>query len=59
MRSQWQQLEDADLVDRNLHTRVADRLTEQARCADEWRDQINTYFLRKSGIGDAHGRVIH
>ena len=42
-----------------LHARVTERLDEQLRCAREWRDQINTYFLRKSGIPDAHGRVIH
>ena len=25
----------------------------------EWRDQINTYFFRKSGVPDAHGRRIY
>ena len=28
----------------------AERLDEQLRCAVEWRDQINTYFFRKSGV---------
>lgn len=28
-------------------------------CAEEWRDQISTYFFRKSGVPDAHGRPIH
>jgi alpha-glucuronidase len=48
----------AGLVDPALHDRVAGLLTEQLRCAVEWRDQINTYFLRKSGVPDAHGRRI-
>ncbi len=47
------------LVDPAVHDRVAERLDEQLRCADEWRDQINTYFFRKSGVPDAHGRRIH
>jgi alpha-glucuronidase len=34
-------------------------LTEQLRSAREWRDQVNTYFFRKSGVPDARGRKIH
>jgi len=34
-------------------------MTEQLRSAVEWRDQINTYFLRKSGIADERGREIY
>ncbi|HWS32979.1 MAG TPA: alpha-glucuronidase [Actinoplanes sp.] len=47
------------LVDPGLHARVASLLTEQLRSAVEWRDQVNTYFHRKSGIPDARGRLIH
>ncbi|MBO3740273.1 alpha-glucuronidase [Actinoplanes flavus] len=57
MRERWQ--EAAGLVDPALHARVTERLDEQQRSADEWRDQINTYFHRKSGVPDAHGRRIH
>ncbi|MFI9007524.1 alpha-glucuronidase [Actinosynnema sp. NPDC053489] len=39
--------------------RVTVLLREQLRCAVEWRDQVNTYFFRKSGVPDAHGRTIH
>ena len=46
-------------VDEAVFRRVAERLAEQLRCAREWRDQVNTYFLRKSGVPDAHGRTIH
>ncbi|MEU6715754.1 alpha-glucuronidase [Nonomuraea sp. NPDC046802] len=53
----WDKL--AGSVEADLHARVKERLDEQVRCAGEWRDQINTYFLRKSGIPDAHGRRIH
>ncbi|WP_237109767.1 alpha-glucuronidase [Nonomuraea sp. MG754425] len=48
----------ADLVDPALYARVGERLDEQVRSAVEWRDQVNTYFLRKSGVPDAHGRRI-
>nr|WP_312886961.1 alpha-glucuronidase [Actinocrinis puniceicyclus] len=50
MRLAWEQIEADGLVDRDLFARVRDRLDEQLRCAREWRDQINTYFHRKSGI---------
>ncbi|WP_327000832.1 alpha-glucuronidase [Dactylosporangium sp. NBC_01737] len=53
----WERL-PAGLVDLALHARVGDRLDEQLRCAREWRDQINTYFFRKSGVPDARGRRI-
>src|SRR5262249_4209266 len=46
-------------VDRALDKRVRERLDEQVRCATEWRDQINTYFFRKSGVPDAQGRRIY
>ncbi|MBP2111532.1 alpha-glucuronidase family glycosyl hydrolase [Paenibacillus silagei] len=42
-----------------LYTQVEERLQGQAAHAKEWRDQINTYFYRKSGIADALGRTIY
>ncbi|MEU4623506.1 alpha-glucuronidase [Actinoplanes sp. NPDC023801] len=57
MRDRWR--DAVALVDPAVHARVADRLDEQLRSAEEWRDQINTYFFRKSGIPDAKGRTIH
>ncbi|MBX6750214.1 MAG: alpha-glucuronidase [Micromonosporaceae bacterium] len=57
LRPLWERV--AGLVDPALHARVAERLDEQLRCAIEWRDQINTYFYRKSGVPDAHGRTIY
>ncbi|WNB87413.1 alpha-glucuronidase [Cellulomonas sp. ATA003] len=52
----WATLEGA--VPDAVFARVTERLVEQRRSAVEWRDQINTYFLRKSGVPDAHGRRI-
>ncbi|MEU4387161.1 alpha-glucuronidase [Promicromonospora sp. NPDC023805] len=47
------------LVDPRLSERVAERFAEQLRSATEWRDQVNTYFLRKSGVPDERGRRIY
>ncbi|MFI6761082.1 alpha-glucuronidase [Micromonospora sp. NPDC050417] len=56
-RRRWERV--AGLVDPAVHARVTERLDEQVRSAQEWRDQVNTYFFRKSGVPDAHGRRIH
>ncbi|MFF4615385.1 alpha-glucuronidase [Nonomuraea jabiensis] len=57
-RLHWEKLADTDAVDPDLYARVKERLDEQVRCAEEWRDQINAYFFRKSGVPDARGRHI-
>ncbi|MEV5894243.1 alpha-glucuronidase [Nonomuraea fuscirosea] len=59
MRARWAELDGTKTVDAALHARVSELLDEQVRSAEEWRDQVNTYFLRKSGVPDAHGRRIH
>ncbi|MEU3457505.1 alpha-glucuronidase [Micromonospora sp. NPDC006766] len=56
MRRRWERL--AGMVDPGVHARVRELLDEQLRCAQEWRDQINAYFFRKSGVPDAYGRPI-
>jgi alpha-glucuronidase len=58
MRTHWDKLEGSGLVDPETYTRVSVLLDEQHRSAEEWRDQINAYFFRKSGVPDAHGRPI-
>ncbi|MBF9134382.1 alpha-glucuronidase [Plantactinospora sp. S1510] len=58
-RRRWERLSAAGLVDQGLDARVRERLDEQLRSAQEWRDQVNAYFLRKSGVPDAQGRRIH
>jgi len=56
MRERWRTVHG--LVPEDLFHRVASRLDEQVRSAAEWRDQVNTYFLRKSGVPDRLDRVI-
>lgn len=46
-------------IDESRYNQVLERLEEQAEHAKEWRDVINTYFWRKSGIPDALGRKIY
>lgn len=41
------------------YAHVADRLASQAQHSKQWRDIINTYFYRKSGIPDGLGRTIY
>ncbi|MCM3628897.1 alpha-glucuronidase [Paenibacillus glycanilyticus] len=53
----WQELEG--LVDEERFRHVAGRMNHQLENAKQWRDIINTYFFRKSGIPDAHNRVIY
>jgi alpha-glucuronidase len=59
MRRRWREVPVGGPVSKELHERVCERFDEQVRCAEEWRDQVNTYFFRKSGVPDAHGRRIH
>ncbi|MBM7818690.1 alpha-glucuronidase [Cellulosimicrobium cellulans] len=47
------------VVDDAVFERVTERLAEQLRSAREWRDHVCTYFLRASGVADAHGRTIY
>ncbi len=46
-------------LDDEIYSGVLERLRHQAAHAREWRDIINTYFYRKSGIPDAKGRTIY
>ncbi|TYP76781.1 alpha-glucuronidase family glycosyl hydrolase [Paenibacillus methanolicus] len=53
----WSSLEHK--LDADRFEQVRDRLREQVKHAREWRDQVNTYFYRKSGIADEHNRGIY
>lgn len=55
--NKWDSL--AAKIDPLRHERVRHRLVDQAEHAKEWRDAINTYFYRKSGIRDEHHRMIY
>ncbi|MCL1936586.1 MAG: alpha-glucuronidase [Defluviitaleaceae bacterium] len=53
----WNEIkEELDIVS---FKNVKNRLQEQYRSAKEWRDQINTYYYRMSGIEDEKGRTIY
>jgi len=41
------------------YERMKERFLHQKEHSREWRDQINTYFYRKSGIPDEKGRKIY
>ena len=49
----------AGQVDQARFANVRGRLELQVANAAQWRDVVNTYFFRKSGIGDAQGRRIY
>jgi alpha-glucuronidase len=54
---QWKGLEKS--LEPEVYHSVLDRFVRQLANAREWRDQINTYFFRKTGIGDKRGRKIY
>ncbi|MDR0293722.1 MAG: alpha-glucuronidase [Oscillospiraceae bacterium] len=47
------------LLPGSAYDSVAARLRRQLANAREWRDVLNTYFYRKTGVPDANGRIIH
>jgi alpha-glucuronidase len=53
----WKGLKDA--VGEEVYQSVLARMERQLENAREWRDQINTYFWRKTAIGDKKGRKIY
>jgi alpha-glucuronidase len=46
-------------IDEERFSNVLNRLDVQIKDAIEWRDVVNTYFYRKSGIPDEKGRKIY
>ena len=56
MKEKWLSLRD--LIDSGRFDQVLERLELQTVDAREWRDEINSYFFRKSGIKDGLGREI-
>ena len=53
----WESLKA--LLPPSVYASVSERLARQLENALEWRDVVNTYFLRKTGIRDEKGRYIH
>lgn len=46
-------------IDDEIFSAVLDRLEVQVKDAKEWRDVVNTYFYRKTGIKDIKNRKIY
>lgn len=46
-------------LDKDVYDRLEARFAHQKEHSCEWRDVINTYFYRKTGVEDEHGRKIY
>ena len=57
MAKAWDSLEGK--ISGDVYKSVADRFVLQLETSREWRDQINTYFRRFTGIDDEKGRKIY
>ncbi len=57
MISCWQTL--GEKVPAETFANVSERFGRQLTNAKDWRDQVNSYFYRKSGIPDEKGRIIY
>ncbi|MVX63934.1 alpha-glucuronidase [Clostridium chromiireducens] len=55
--SKWEELEGK--IDRYIYEQTLERLKIQLDSAENWKDQINTYFHRMSGIEDEKKRRIY
>lgn len=53
----WESLKDS--LDEESYLNMKERLVWQLENAVSWRNQVNTYFYRKSGIPDEKGRKIY
>jgi len=57
MMEEWKSLKNS--LESEVYGSVLSRFERQLANAREWRDQINTYFWRRTGIPDAKGRKIY
>ena len=57
MKEKWLTLKNT--LEKEVFESVLSRFERQILNAREWRDQINTYFWRKTGIPDSKGRKIY
>ena len=53
----WEQI--SHKIPPRINEVVRERFSRQLENAKEWRDQVNSYFYRKSGIVDEKGRTIY
>lgn len=52
-------LELKDVIDEETFTLVLEKFNIQVKDSKEWRDVVNTYFYRRTGIEDIHQRKIY
>ncbi len=57
LKEKWLELEGK--INKEKFERILAKLNQQIQHAKEWRDVINTYFYRKTGISDEKGRKIY
>jgi len=57
MLTRWRAI--ADRFEPVVRENITTRFEAQLANAREWRDQVNTYLYRLSGVPDTHGRTIH
>lgn len=57
LRKKWLTLEKK--IDKEVYNIILERFDVQVEDAKEWRDVVNTYFYRKTGIKDVHNRKIY
>jgi alpha-glucuronidase len=57
MMEEWKCLKNS--LENDVYESVLFRFERQLVNASEWRDQVNTYFWRKTGLADAKGRKIY
>ncbi|MEH7095758.1 alpha-glucuronidase family glycosyl hydrolase [Neobacillus vireti] len=57
LKERWTRLKGR--IDSERYEDILNRLEEQVSHSKEWRDIINTYFYRKSGIADEQNRKIY
>lgn len=57
LKADWMSLRGE--VDEEIFEEVLRRMELQTENAREWRDVVNTYFYRKTGIADEKGRTIY
>lgn len=53
----WKEVKE--YIENEIWEAVSSRFQKQLLNAKEWRDQVNSYFYRKSGIKDLYGRKIY
>jgi alpha-glucuronidase len=56
LQQQWQSLEH--VIEPRLFADVSERFVKQEENARQWRDVINSYFYRRTGIRDEKGRPL-